>query len=69
MPVEVVELAVARFRSARLFPPQQIGGVRVVIVNLQPPAMLPESPPESTATYKLQVPVGSIPLNIDKLVP
>lgn len=69
MPVEVVEAPVVRFRSARLFPPQQIGGVRVVIVRLQPPAMLPESPAESSYTYKLQVPVGSIPLNIDKLVP
>ena len=32
-----------RFRSARLFPPQQTGGVTVVIASVQPPLMLPES--------------------------
>src|SRR5437879_2725063 len=69
IPVERAELVVTTLKSARLSLPQQTGGATVVSVNRQPPDTLPESPTESSFTYKLQVPVGSVPLKTDRLAP
>ena len=37
----------------------------VVMSILQPPEKLPESPPVSSTTYKLQVPFGPVPLKTE----
>ena len=63
------ELASPRFKSARLLPPQQRGAPGEVMFKLHPPLKLPESPTESSSTYKLQVPLGFVPLKIERLVP
>jgi hypothetical protein len=41
----------------------------VVIVMLQPPAMLPASPAPSSDTYKLHVPFGAVALNTESAAP
>ena len=38
----------------------------VRIKSSQPPEMLPESPPASSITYRLQVPFGFAPLKVDR---
>src|SRR5437899_2499635 len=68
-PVFATEAAAPTLMSAKLFPPQQVGGAKVVSVSRQPPATLPASPAESSYTYKFQIPVGSVPLKTDRLVP
>src|SRR6186997_2963063 len=46
-----------------------MGSVDGKIVRLQPPTILPESPPKSSTTNSLQAPLGPVPLKIDNVVP
>ena len=39
------------------------------MVRLHPPAMVPEPPEKSSRTKRLQVPFGSVPLKVDRVVP
>src|SRR6267142_1338725 len=68
IPTTATELASPRFKSARLLPPQQMEAPGEVMFKLHP-LKLPESPTESSSTYKLQVPLGFVPLKIERLVP
>ena len=44
-------------------------GVSVVILSVQPPAIVPESPVAPSSTYRLQVPFGFVPLKTDNVWP
>jgi len=37
----------------------------LVIVNVHPPDIMPRSPPVSSTRYRLQMPLGSVPLKIE----
>ena len=41
----------------------------VVIDNVQPPAIAPESPPASSTTYSLQRPLAFVPLKTERAEP
>ena len=40
-------------------------GQTVVTVNVHPPDIIPRSPPVSSTRYRLQMPLGSVPLKIE----
>ena len=41
----------------------------VVIVSVQPPEIVPISPVASSTMYRLHVPLGSVPLKIERAEP
>src|SRR5262245_49708708 len=43
----------------------QQAGSEVVMLKLHPPLIVPVSPPRSSTTYRLQVPLGFRPLNTE----
>jgi hypothetical protein len=41
----------------------------VVMLTHQPPEIMPASPPRSSTTYRLQLPLAGVPSNTDRAVP